>query len=71
MEKQSMPNNISLTQAIKDKIQKEIDHLVKVLDPDYPSVIITPPPDGIDSPSLALVEKVKPDFVRKDDEGWG
>ena len=66
-----MPNNTPSTQAIKNKVQEEIDRLVKVLDPDYPSIIIAPPPTSIDSPSLALVEKVKPDFVRKDDEGWG
>lgn len=84
MEKQSMPNSTSLIQVIKppislaeqikqaaDKATEAFENLLKALDPDYPSVIVSPPPDGIDSPSLELVEKVRPDFIRKDNEGWG
>lgn len=48
-----------------------VDRIAKLLDPDYPSVIIGPPLPGIGEPSNAYLEKDKPDFVKADDRGWG
>ena len=48
------------------KLRAFIERLAKLLDPDYPSIVVEPPqpiPDG-------MAGRLKPDFVSEDDAGW-
>ena len=48
------------------KLRAFIERLTKLLDPDYPSIIVEPPqpmPDG-------LMGRPKPAMVAEDDKGW-
>ena len=64
MEKSSKP---SLTALAAETIER----LAKLLDPFFPSVIIPPDPRAIDdNADYYGAGRVKPDFVRRDDEDW-
>ena len=48
-----------------------VERIAKLLDPDFPSVVISPGPVGaIGEPAGAYLERERPDFVKADDKGW-
>lgn len=61
-----------LAQASSEKLQAMIARLVKTLDPDYPSVVISPRDNLSDSVYNFGVggERVRPQFVIDEDNGW-
>ena len=77
-----MPNNTLSAPAVptntmtNDQMPDEqkgptvLDRLIALMDLVFPSVVIPPAPDGIGEPSQWYDGRMKPDFVRADDEGW-
>ena len=64
MEKLSKPLNTEF-------LKTTIDALAALLDPIFPSVWIAPRPHTIDDGADYYgAGRVKPDFVRRDDENW-
>ena len=69
-----MPNPSQLTPAIKtpeEEWRELIDRIARLLDPDYPSIVIAPSLPPIGEPAGAYLERERPDFVKADDRGWG
>lgn len=59
------------TDSALARIRALIELIIKTLDPDYPSVIIEPPPVLDDDGARYYGEgRRKPDFVEQDDAGW-
>lgn len=69
-----MPNPSPSTPATKtaeEEWRDLVDQIAKLLDPDFPSVVIVPALPPIGEPSNSYLEREKPDFVKADDKGWG
>lgn len=69
MEKPSTLNSTPSAEILRTKLL--IERLVKLLDPDYPSIVVEANDAPIDEPaSRYLQSRPKPDFVAEDDSGW-
>ena len=54
------------------KLKAWIERVAALLDPDYPSIIVEPPPAyaGVNSALDGLMGRPKPAMVAEDDKGW-
>ena len=54
------------------KLKTWIERMAALLDPDYPSIIVEPPPAyaGVNSAPDGLMGRPKPMMVAEDDKGW-
>ena len=62
---------IQATKTPEEEWRDLVDRIARLLDPDYPSVVIGPALPPIGEPAGAYLERERPDFVKADDRGWG